>query len=132
MRGGRSDPQRLLLVVDDEQGMRDTLADILEEFGFLIDQAANGLEAVEKVKAQEYGLVLMDIRMPLMDGVSALGQMKQLRPELPVIMMTAYTQAAEVEKARRQGAETVVYKPLDIPGLLGLIRLSMGSTFQGE
>jgi len=132
MRGGRSDPQRLLLVVDDEQGMRDTLADILEEFGFLIDQAANGLEAVEKVKAQEYGLVLMDIRMPLMDGVSALGQMKQLRPELPVIMMTAYTQAAEVEKARRQGAETVVYKPLDIPGLLDLIRLSMGSTFQGE
>jgi len=132
MRGGRSDPQRLLLVVDDEQGMRDTLADILEESGFLIDQAANGLEAVEKVKTQEYGLVLMDIRMPVMDGVSALGQMKQLRPELPVIMMTAYTQAAEVAEARRQGAETVVYKPLDIPGLLDLIRLSMGSTFRGE
>ncbi|HUV93665.1 MAG TPA: response regulator [Anaerolineae bacterium] len=132
MRGGRSEPKRLLLVVDDEQGMRDTLADILEESGFLIDQAANGLEAVEKVKTQEYGLVLMDIRMPVMDGVSALGQMKQLRPELPVIMMTAYTQAAEVAEARRQGAETVVYKPLDIPGLLDLIRLSMGSTFRRE
>ncbi|TEU11320.1 MAG: response regulator [Anaerolineales bacterium] len=125
MRAGPSAPQRLLLV-DDEQGMRDTLADILEEFGLRTDQAANGLEAVEKVKTQEYGLVLMDIRMPVMDGVEALRQIKELCSELPVIMMTAYTQAAEVAEAHRQGAETVVYKPLDIPGLLGLISAVKG------
>jgi len=114
-----------LLLVDDEQGMRDTLADILEETGLQIDQAADGLEAVDKVSTRSYGLVLMDIRMPVMNGVEALRRIKVLRPGLPVVMMTAYTAAAEVEEARRQGAEAVLYKPLDIPQLLNLLRRAL-------
>ena len=124
-------PRRVLLV-DDEQGMRDTLGDILEEIDLQVHQAANGQEAMDKIKAHEYGLVLMDIRMPVVDGVEALTQIKRLRPGLPVIMMTAYTDAAEVEEAFRQGAEAVMYKPLDIPRLLDLIQLSFVSAFQGR
>ena len=120
----QTEPQRLLLV-DDEQGMRDTLADILEEIGLQIDQAADGLEAVGKVSTRSYDLVLMDIRMPVMNGVEALRRIKMLRPGLPVVMMTAYTAAAEVEEARRQGAEAVLYKPLDIPQLLNLLRRTL-------
>ena len=131
MTGGPTGPRRLLLV-DDEQGMRDTLVDILEELDLRVDQAANGQEAVDKIKAHEYGLVLMDIRMPLLDGVGALRQIKELCPGLPVIMMTAYTEAAEVEEALRQGARAVMYKPLDIPSLLDLIELSLVPALQGE
>jgi len=123
--------QKPLLLVDDEQGMRDTLADILEELGFQIDQAANGQEAIDRARSHDYGLVLMDIRMPILNGVQALTQIKVLHPDLPVIMMTAYTDAAEVEEARRQGAETVLYKPLDIPGLLDLIRRALVPACQG-
>ena len=130
MTEGLASPRRLLLV-DDEQGMRDTLVDILEELGFWIDQAADGQEAVDRVKMGDYGLVLMDIRMPVMNGVEALRQIKALRSGLPVIMMTAYTAAAEVEEARRQGAEAILYKPLDIPELLGLIQHALVSAAQG-
>jgi len=70
--------------------------------------------------------------MPVMNGVEALRQIKELRPGLPVIMMTAYTDAAEVEKAHRQGTQAVMYKPLDIPRLLELIQLGLASAPQGE
>ena len=131
MTEGPADP-RPLLIVDDERGMRDTLVDILEELGFRIDQAANGQEAVDKVEAHDYGLVLMDIRMPVMNGVEALRRVKELCSELPVIMMTAYTDAVAVEEARCQGAEEVMYKPLDIPELLRLIQLALVPAGRGE
>jgi CheY-like chemotaxis protein len=114
-----------LLVVDDEEGMRDTLRDILEEFGYCVEEAANGEEAVKMVCAGEYDLLLMDIRMPIMDGVSALGEIKQIRPGVPVIMMTAYAQSDAVEQARRCGATDILYKPLDIGKVLPLIERTL-------
>ncbi len=112
----------ILLVVDDEEGMRDTLSDILEELDFGVDVACDGHEAVAKVKTQDYSLVLMDIRMPVMSGVAALKQIKACRPALPVIMMTAYADSVAVEEANREGAEVILYKPLDIAQALGLIK----------
>ena len=102
--------------------MRDTLTDILEEFDFGVHVACDGQEAVEKVKTQDYSLVLMDIRMPVMSGVVALKQIKACRPTLPVVIMTAYADSVAVEEASREGAETILYKPLDIAQVLCLIR----------
>jgi len=110
-----------LLVVDDEEGMRDTLTDILEEFDYHIDAVANGKEAVNRVRLGDYDLVLMDIRMPVMDGVQALGEIKRLNPDLPVIMMTAYARSEAVEQARERGAAAILYKPLAIDEVLPLI-----------
>ena len=112
----------ILLVVDDEEGMRETLTDILEEFGFDVDSARDGREAVDRVSERDYDLLLMDIKMPEMDGVEALTKIKSFSPQIPIIMMTAYADSSAVEEAREQGAEAVVYKPLDMGSLLAMIR----------
>jgi CheY-like chemotaxis protein len=111
-----------LLVVDDESGMRDTLLDIMEAFDLGADEASNGQEAVDKVRTGHYDLVLMDIKMPVMDGVQALAEIKRLCPNLPVIMMTAYAHTDAVAEAERQGAEAILSKPLNIAEVMPLIQ----------
>ena len=112
------DRRKLLLVVDDEEGMRDTLCDILEDMDFRVDLACNGREAVAKALAQGYGLVLMDIKMPEMDGVAALKAIKAELPHLPVMMMTAYANTEAITEARRLGAEAIFTKPLNLVQVL--------------
>ena len=114
--------RELLLVVDDEEGMRDTLIDILEEYDWRPDLACNGREAVEMVERGDYALVLMDIRMPIMTGIEALAVIAQLRPQLPVIMMSAYADSEAVEAAKRYGALALVRKPLNWSELLPLMK----------
>ena len=109
-----------ILIVDDEEGMRETLVDILEDL-YQVEEASNGQEALCKVGERCYTLVLMDIKMPVMDGVEALERIKSSHPELPVIMMTAYADSSAVERAPQGGAEAVVFKPLDMPKVLSLI-----------
>ena len=111
-----------LLVVDDHEGMRATLSDILDDEGFQVFEAANGEEAVATVRERQLGLVLMDVRMPVMDGIRALRRIKAIRPELPVIMMTAYSDAVTPGELRAQGCEALVLKPLDLSEVLPLLR----------
>ena len=111
-----------LLVVDDEEGMRDTLVDILEDLSYSVDEASNGQDAVDKVRSREFGLILMDVSMPIMDGIEALAEIKKLSPEMPVIIMTAYAHSSDVDRAYEQGAHAVVSKPLDIEQMLSIIR----------
>ena len=110
-----------VLVVDDEEGMRDTLVDILGDFAFSVDEARDGQEALEMVKARAYDVVLMDIKMPVLDGIGALGRMKALRPDLPVIMMSAYASSGAVVQVLQQ-AEAIVDKPLDLEKVLPLVQ----------
>lgn len=116
-----SDRQALLLVVDDEPGMRDTLSDILEEFAFAVHQAENGIEALAKVQANRYDLVLMDMRMPQMDGAETLRRLRMITPDVPVVMMTAVAEASALDQASDQGAQAILYKPLDIAKLVSLV-----------
>jgi len=113
--------KELLLVVDDEAGMRDTLIDILEEYEWRPQLACNGLEAVNMVETGDYALVLMDLRMPVMSGIEALARIAQMRPRLPVIMMSAYADQEAMEAAERYGARALMRKPLDWSKLLPLI-----------
>lgn len=117
----KSDSQALLLIVDDEPGMRDTLSDILEEFAFVVHQAENGMEALAKVQANRYDLVLMDMRMPQMDGAETLKRLRMITPDVPVVMMTAVAEAAALDQAFDQGAQAILYKPLDIAKLVCLV-----------
>jgi CheY-like chemotaxis protein len=112
----------LLLVVDDEEGMRDTLLDILEAYDFDVDQACNGQEAVDKVKRRPYNLVLMDVKMPVMDGLMALHLIRTIRPKLPVILMTAYADTFSLDRAKVDGATAIFAKPLKLDDLLRLIQ----------
>jgi two-component system, response regulator, stage 0 sporulation protein F len=79
-----------VLVVDDEENIRLLFKEELEEDGYDVDLAANGLEAVGKVRANPYDVVVMDIKMPVMDGIQALNEIKKLNKDLPVILCSAY------------------------------------------
>ncbi|MGV7927739.1 MAG: response regulator [Spirochaetota bacterium] len=80
-----------ILVVEDEQHQRELYAMELQDEGYEVDQAANGREAVDKVKANRYDLVVLDIRMPEMDGIEALGKILSRDKKIPIIIYTAYS-----------------------------------------
>lgn len=83
------EPIRILLV-DDEEHIRLLFKEELEEEGYLIDLASNGFEAIEKVKGQRFDLVVLDIKMPGMDGIQALNEIKKIDKDQPVILCSAY------------------------------------------
>ncbi len=110
-----------VLVVDDDVGMVSTLHDILGAAGYQVDVAHSGPDAVERVRQQAPDCILMDVRMPGLNGVEAFREIKKLSPESFVIFMTAYAASTLVEDARREGAVEVVPKPLDLEKVLHLI-----------
>ncbi len=80
-----------LLVVEDEQHQRELYSMELQDDGHEVDQASNGKEAVDMVKNNKYDLVIMDIRMPEMDGIEALGKILSRDKKIPIIIYTAYS-----------------------------------------
>ena len=110
-----------VLVVDDELVVRDSLKEWLEEEGFQVDMAESGMETLEKVTKEVYHLMLLDIKMPGMDGVEVLKRCKEMRPELPVVMMTAYATVETAVEAMKIGALDYLMKPFDPDTLVPLI-----------
>jgi len=80
-----------ILIVEDEQHQRELYSMELQDAGYEVEQAANGKEAVEKVKNNKYDLVILDIRMPEMDGIEALGKILSRDKKIPIIIYTAYS-----------------------------------------
>ncbi len=80
-----------ILIVEDEQHQRELYAMELQEEGYTVDQASNGKEAVDLVKNNKYDLVVLDIRMPEMDGIEALGKILSRDKKIPIVIYTAYS-----------------------------------------
>ncbi|MCB2189392.1 MAG: sigma-54 dependent transcriptional regulator [Deltaproteobacteria bacterium] len=112
------EPQGTVLVVDDERAHRLMLRAHLEDAGFQVREAVDGQAAVDEVGSQPVDLVLLDLIMPRLDGQAALDRIKTLRPELPVIMMTAFGSIDGAVKALKAGAEDYLTKPLDVEEVL--------------
>jgi two-component system response regulator HydG len=106
-----------LLIVDDEAGHRQMLRAYLEDEGFKASEAADGLQAVAAVKERAFDLVLLDLKMPRMDGLEALRQMRAISTAMPIIMMTAYGTIESAVEAIKAGAQDFVAKPLDMEAL---------------
>ncbi|AGY82363.1 MULTISPECIES: response regulator [Carnobacterium] len=103
-----------VMIVDDAAFMRMKLKDILEKNGYnVVAEAQNGIEAVEKYKAEKPNLVTMDITMPEMDGVDALKEIKAFDPAARVVMCSAMGQQGMVMDAIRSGAVDFIVKPFD-------------------
>ena len=77
-----------ILVVDDEQGIREFLSFELSQQGYEVFTASNGAEALERIRAEKFSLVISDIRMPMLGGLEALEAIKRMEPDVEVIMMT--------------------------------------------
>ena len=107
-----------LLIVDDETNIRETLKDIFESHdGYNVYTASSGKEAIELVKERFCNIILMDVKMPGMNGVEAFREIKKLSPASEVIMMTGYSVDKLLEEALANGAYAVIYKPINIPKL---------------
>ena len=116
---------RHILVVDDDRQMVQTLRDILELSGWKTAGAHTGAEAVIAVQQETYDAVLMDIRMPGMDGVAALKAIRTHRPGARVVLMTAYSAPELIREAEREGALRVLPKPVTLAPLLDLLQASL-------
>jgi DNA-binding response OmpR family regulator len=112
-----------VLVVDDDRRMVKTICDILNVKGHEAIEAYTGIEAVEKVKSDNPDCVLMDIKMPGVNGVDALGMIRDISPFLPVILVSAYAEDEVWAIAREKGAYACLTKPVDIQTLLSFLSL---------
>jgi len=102
-----------ILVVDDAAFMRMRMSKILSEAGYEVVQAENGLDALDKYKAQRPDAVLMDITMPEMDGLTALKEIKAHDPSARIAMVTALGQQQIVLEAVKSGAKDFLVKPCE-------------------
>ena len=100
-----------ILVVDDDEKMRQLLAKVLQRDGHEVATAANGVEALQVLRGQSLDIVLTDIRMPAMDGMELLAQILELAPETTVIIMTAFGTVDSAVEAMRSGAFDYISKP---------------------
>jgi diguanylate cyclase (GGDEF)-like protein len=112
-----------LLIVDDVQDNREILARRLQRRGFAVSEAVGGLDALKRIDSEAFDLVLLDIRMPDMDGLEVLRRVRAAKSqtELPVIMCTANNASADVVDALAAGANDYVAKPIDFPVLLARV-----------
>ncbi len=110
-----------VLIVDDNENLCKTLSFILNRKGYTTTTAHDGPDAIRLTEETPFDLTLMDIRMPLMNGVEAYKKIKRLRPKAAVVMMTAYSVEELVQEALEEGAFGIIYKPLDIDKVISLI-----------
>lgn len=103
-----------ILIVDDQIGIRLLLNEVFKNEGYETYLAANGLEALEYIGNTVVDCVLLDMKIPGMDGIEILKRIKAERKELPVLMMTAYGELDLITKAKELGATHYFTKPFDI------------------
>lgn len=110
-----------ILIVDDQAGVRYLLDIVVREAGHRAHTAQNGLEAIEMARSIRPNLIFMDVRMPLMGGLEALGKIKAITPETDVIIMTAYGSEETVSQAMQKGALCCIAKPFDVDEIKELL-----------
>ena len=123
-----------VLVIDDSSTTRLYYRDNLEQAGFSVDEAINGIEGLEKAMSQSFDLILVDINMPKMDGYAFLNQLRRssdLRA-VPAIMISTQAREADRTKAYAAGANAYIVKPVDPTELVAYGQLLTGQATSRE
>ncbi|MDW8106225.1 MAG: response regulator [Armatimonadota bacterium] len=111
-----------VLLVEDEQMLERVVGDALRTIGLAYETAPSGDEALQRLQQRRYDLMIVDLRLRLGSGIAVMQQARQLYPELPVILITAYAATEELQRALAIGVDAVLYKPFDIDTLLATVR----------
>ena len=113
-----------ILIIEDEAAIRRVLTKILSEESdtYEVEEAEDGLQGVEKIKNEDYDLVLCDIKMPKMDGVEVLEAVKKIKPEVPMVMISGHGDLETAVNTMRLGAYDYISKPPDLNRLLNTVR----------
>jgi two-component system, NtrC family, response regulator AtoC len=110
-----------ILVVDDEEVVRDSLASWLEEDGYRVEKAPDGHTALAWLGRQLFSIVLVDLKMPGMDGLQVLTESRRIQPDAAVILMTAYATVDTAVQAMKQGAYDYLMKPFEPEALSQMV-----------
>jgi DNA-binding NtrC family response regulator len=111
-----------ILVIDDDENIRNTMKTILEDEGYVVDLAATGSEAIEKTQKTAYNLALLDIRLPDMEGVELLKLIKDPTPRTRKIMVTGYPSMQNAITALNKNADAYLIKPVNVEKLLTTVK----------
>lgn len=114
-----------ILVIDDEKAIRSTLKEILEYEKFSVDEAADGIEGLEKVNKNKYDVILCDIKMAKMDGLEVLEKVMEISSDTPMVMISGHGNIETAVEAIKKGAYDFISKPLDLNRLMITIRNAM-------
>jgi DNA-binding NtrC family response regulator len=115
------DKQPRILIVDDDESIRNTLTAILSDEGYIVDAAGTGREAIQKTGETAYDVALIDIRLPDMEGVKLLKLMREPVPRTRKIMVTGYPSIQNAVSALNRNADAYLVKPVDIENLLNTV-----------
>lgn len=115
-----------ILIVDDSDFMRVRTRQLLAGEGYSVVEASNGQEAVDKYREHRPDLVMMDITMPIMDGLTAVREIRKLDPQARVVMVSALGQQATVIEAIKAGAKDFIVKPFQPERVLATVRKVLG------
>ena len=108
-----SNERTRILVVDDEEIVRESLGGWLEKDGYTIATLPDGRSAIEKLKGERWSIMIVDLKMPGMDGLQVLEEAKKLQPDVAVVIMTAYATVDTAVTAMKMGAYDYLVKPFD-------------------
>ena len=111
-----------ILIVDDEPIVRESIRDWLKDAGYQVATAESGEQALEMIEKQDFGVVVLDVRLPGKTGIKVLKELKALKPQIKSIIITAYSSAELAVEARKLGAVDYLIKPVAPDDLERLIR----------
>jgi len=126
------DSRPSILIVDDEKNIRLTLSQALEDLGAFIDTAFNGEEALTKLAGGIFTLVLLDMKLPGMEGMKVLEKLREIRPDIKVIIITAYGTIDSAVEAMKLGAVDFIQKPFAPEEIRSLVRQVIDRTTLDE
>lgn len=117
-----------VLVVDDEESIRDLLSKTLELADYEVDTAQDGAGALDRLRLQNYDLLIADLKMPGMDGLSLIREARRFRANIPVIIVTGYSTEANAIDAVNLGVSRYLVKPFRVPKVLDAVSKALGET----
>ena len=121
-----------ILVVDDEAIVRESIRDWLKDSGYEVSVAESGEEALKLIQKQNFGVMILDLRLPGMNGIDVLKKVKVLNPNIKSIVITAYPTMLTQEEATKLGAIDYLVKPVFPDKLEELIRNTVGEVEKGK
>jgi CheY-like chemotaxis protein len=117
-----------ILIVDDDPDVCHNMSDIFRDLGFRVDTALEGRSALRLVEMEAHDIVLLDLSMPGIDGLTLCREVLRLRPATVALLITGYPEDVRPTEARAAGLRQVVAKPVDVPRLLGQIKGTLART----
>lgn len=122
-----------ILVAEDEEKLRDLFSQFLKAKGYQVVEARDGQEALAQASRQQFDLIMMDVKMPRMDGLAALQQIRTISPEAGVILITGYRVTPELEEVLQHGNVEYLRKPFTFDQLMAtILRMTAADDKDGE